>query len=168
MITNELSSSDAAKCESILFMIPTNISVMTYAYYHSLTNETKHLIKLKEFEDAEKNERCFVELQTKLKEFEAQYDADVAKAKIDPTKKGTVQGILKICKKDYIEDERYVRSQIVDFDVLTAEMKTPKPELKDKDTLAIEAETERNSQEPGLFKKMLNFLTGKKNNDNKK
>ena len=168
MITSEVAPGDVARFSAIFFKIPMNIDVIIYAYYHSMINETNHLIRLKEFDDAEKNERCFVELQGKLKEFEAEYDADAAKIKVDPNQKGSLQGILKICKNDYIQDERYIRNQIINFDVLTEEIKTPKPELKDKDTLAIEAEIERNSQEPGLFKKMLNFFTGKKNNDNKK
>lgn len=168
MITSEVAPGEVARFSAMFFKIPMNIDVIIYAYYHSIINETNHLIRLKEFDDAEKNERCFVELQGKLKEFEAEYDADIAKVKVNPNQKGALQGILKICKNDYIQDERYIRNQIINFDVLTEEIKTPKPELKDKDTLAIEAEIERNSQEPGLFKKMLNFLTGKKNNDNKK
>lgn len=168
MITSEVAPGEVARFSAMFFKIPMNIDVIIYAYYHSIINETNHLIRLKEFDDAEKNERCFVELQGKLKEFEAEYDADIAKVKVNPNQKGALQGILKICKNDYIQDERYIRNQIINFDVLTEEIKTPKPELKDKDTLAIEAEIERNSQEPSLFKKMLNFLTGKKNNDNKK
>ena len=168
MITNEMSKGDVAKFSISLYKISINIDIIIYCYYRSFVDETNHLIRLKEFEEAEINERCFVELQAKLKEFEVQYDEDVAKAKIDPTKNGTLQGILKNCKRDYIEDNRYISSQIINFDVLTAEIKTPKPELKDKDELAIEAEVERNSQEPGLFKKMFNFLTGKNKKDNKK
>ena len=75
-----------------------------------------------------------------------------------------MQGVLKIYKVDYMQDAKYINNAIINFDVFAEEVKTPKPTIKDKDELAIEAERDK-PPEPGLFKKMVNFLKNKKKKD---
>lgn len=164
MVTCELPRDFAESRNATLFKIALHADIIIYYYYHKFIRGTYDIIKDKKFAEAEKKRQCFVELTAKLKKYEKDYDNDVIKSKIDPTKKGPLQGVLKIYKVDYMQDAKYVNKVIINFDVFAEEVKTPKPNIKDKDELAIEAERDK-PPEPGLFKKMVNFIKNKKKKD---
>ena len=160
LVILDLKRSEAEAYKTVIFEIPMYLSIVIYNYYHRYIKQTYDLIAHKEFTQSEKHRVQFVELAKKLEGYQADYDNDVIKSKIDPTQNGTLQGILKIYKADYIQDIKYLNSQIINFDVYTEEVKTPRLNIKDKDELAIEAEKNK-PPEPGLIKKVIRFLKGK-------
>lgn len=168
LVTCELPRDFANSRYATLFKIALHVDIIIYHYYHKFIKETYNIIKDKKFAEAEKRRQCFEELTNKLKEYEKEYDNDVIKSKIDPTQKGPLQGVLKIYKVDYVQDKEYIDKAIINFDVYTEEVKTPKLDIKDKDELAIEAEKNKPA-EPGLIKKVINFIKNKtKKNDKQK
>ena len=162
LVTSQLTKEEVDANSSTLVKIPLYLSIVIYDYYHKFVKDTYNLIRDEEFAQSEKRRQGLVELAKKLEQYETDYDKDVIKSKVDPTQKGTLQGILKTYKVDYTQDIKYINNQIINIDVFTEEVKTPRPNIKDKDELAIEAERDK-PPEPGLFKKLINFLKNKKN-----